>query len=275
MGSQSDIASQPSQSARRIFELIGGIAALLAALVFRRWLSAELGMLQALGVVHVQPLAAPSSPIEWFGLLHTNALVGLLLLNVFDIVNYVLAAFMYLGIYSLLRGKDHAYLGLGMVLAAIGVAVYITSNQALNLLSLSNQFFAATSDFQRQLLLSAGQYALAVNDPVAFGTGTFWSYVFFYSAGLLMSIGMLKSGFIGKWMGIVGIVANVFGLGYFFTSFFGHSLSIIPALGSAPTNLVWYIAVGIQLIRISQKKASSRGTAVKEFTHNKSLEQSP
>ena len=254
MGSQSEIASKPIQSAWRSFELIGGIAALLAALVFRRWLSAELGMLQALGVVHVQPQTAPSSTLEWFRLLHTNAFVGLLLLNVFDIANYVLAAFMYLGIYSLLRSKDNAYLGLGMVLTAIGVAVYITSNQALNLLSLSNQFFAATNDSQRQLFLSAGEYALAVNDPVVFGTGIFWSYLFFYSAGLLLSIGMVKSAFIGKWMGIVGIVANVFGLGYFFTSFFGHSLSIIPALGSAPANLVWYIAVGIQLIRISQKK---------------------
>jgi hypothetical protein len=125
----------------------------------------------------------------------------------------------------------------------------------LNLLSLSSQYFAATSDFQKPLILSAGQYALTVNDPVVFGTGTFWGYMFFYSAGLLLSIGMVKSAFIGTWIGIIGIVANTFGLGYFFTSFFGHSLSIIPALGSAPANLLWYIAVGVQLIRISQKKA--------------------
>jgi hypothetical protein len=68
------------------------------------------------------------SPPEWFALLHTNAFVGLLLLNVFDLVNYILAALMYLGIYSFLRSNDKAYLGLAMVLTAIGTSVCERSN---------------------------------------------------------------------------------------------------------------------------------------------------
>jgi hypothetical protein len=142
-----------------------------------------------------------------------------------------------------------------MVLAVVGTSVYIASNQALNVLSLGNQYFASTSDLQKTMILAAGQYAVAANDPVVFGTGAFWSYVLFYTAGLMLSIGMVKSGPIGKWIGVVGVAANAFGLGYFFTSIFGPSLSIIPALGSAPANLVWYIAVGIKLIRNMHKEA--------------------
>ncbi len=63
----------------RSFRLIGGISALLAALLFRRWLSAEFGMFQSLGWVQIQ--ATPSTPLEWFSLLQTNRFVGLLLLN--------------------------------------------------------------------------------------------------------------------------------------------------------------------------------------------------
>jgi len=249
MSSASEIEPKPVRQAWKSSRLIGGIAALLAAFVFRRWLSAEFGMLQNLGIVHFQLQVAPSTPLEWFALLRTNAFVGLLLLNVFDIVNYILAALMYLGIYSLLKSHDKAYLKLAMVLALVGTSVYIASNQALNLLSLSNQYFASTSDVQKPLILAAGQYALTVNDPVVFGTGPFWGYVLFYSAGLVLSIGIVQSGLISKWIGVVGIIANAFGLGYFFTSIFRTSLSIIPAVGSAPANLVWYIAVGIQLIR--------------------------
>jgi hypothetical protein len=247
------IASGATERGWQSFRLIGGIAALFAALVFRRWLNAEFGMLQSLGVIHL-PLS-PSTPLEWLTLLHVNAFVGLLKLNVFDLVNYVLVAVMYLGIYSLIRNHYKAYARLAMVCTIAGTSIYLTSNQALNLLSLSNQYFAQASDVQKPLILAAGQFALTVNDPVVFGTGTFWSYLLLYFAGLILSIIMLRIDLFGRCIGIVGIVANAFGLGYFVTSFFGRALSIIPALGSAPANLVWYIAVGIQLVRNVDGKA--------------------
>ena len=245
--------SEPLSQAWSSFRLIGGVAALLAALVFRRWLSAEFGMFQSLGWIQKQ--ATPSTPLEWFSLLQTNKFVGLLLLNVFDIVNYLLAALMYLGIYSLLRSHDKAYMRFAMFLTAIGTAIYLPSNQATNILSLSNQYFASVTDVQKQLILAAGQYALTINDPVTFGTGVFWGYMFFYAAGFILSIGILRNGPITKWIAVVGIIANAFGLIYFVTSFFGPSLSIIPALGTAPLNLVWYIAIGIQLLRHMKTEA--------------------
>jgi hypothetical protein len=248
-----EIMSESLNQGWRSFRLIGGVAALLAALVFRRWLSAEFGMFQSLGWVQIQ--ATPSTPFEWFSLLQTNKIVGLLLLNAFDIVNYLLASLMYLGIYSLIRNHDKAYMRFAMYLTAIGIAVYLASNQATNILLLSNQYFASITDVQKQLILAAGQYALTVNDPVAFGTGVFWGYMFFYAAGFILSIGILRNGPIGKWIAVIGIIANAFGLGYFFTSLFGPSLSIIPALVTAPLNLVWYIAVGIQLLRHMKTEA--------------------
>jgi hypothetical protein len=254
MSSQTQIVLKSNHSWKSL-QLVGGIAALLAAFVFRRWLSAEFDMFRALGIVHFQLEATPSTTLDWFGLLHRNAFVGLLLLNAFDLVNYVLAAFMYLGIYSFSKGNEKAYLRVAMVLIAIGAAIYIASNQALNLLSLGNQYFASTNDIQKSSILSAGQYALTVNDPVIFGTATFWGYMLFYCAGLLLSIGLVKGAAMPRWIGVVGIVANAFGLGYFFTAILGSSLSIIPALGSAPTNLVWYIATSIQLIRVWRTEA--------------------
>jgi hypothetical protein len=259
MASSSDIAAklrnERTHRSWESFRLIGGAAALLAALLFRRWLSAEFGMLQSLGVIHFDLHGAPSTALEWFALLQTNKFVGLLLLNFFDLVNYGLAVLMYLGIFSLVKNDDRAYARFAIVLAVIGTSIYFSSNQAMNILSLSHHYFASVNETQKQLILAAGQYSLTANDPVVFGTGVFWGYMFFYAAGLTLSIVMLRNGPFGKCISIVGIVANTFGLAYFFTSILGSSLGIIPALGSAPTNLLWYIATGIQLIRKNKREA--------------------
>jgi hypothetical protein len=141
---------------------------------------------------------------------------------------------------------------LAMALTIIGLSICFSSNQAFNLLSLSNQYAAATSDTQKALILAAGQFALNINDPTTFGTGVFWSFIFLYLAGLIISLVMLQSIHFSKWTAIVGIVANAFGVGYFLTSAFAPTLGIIPAVGSAPCNLIWYILIGFRLLKLAR-----------------------
>ena len=45
---------------------IGGIAALIAALVFRRNLGAELMLLRGVGIINVGPATLPASVMDWF-----------------------------------------------------------------------------------------------------------------------------------------------------------------------------------------------------------------
>ena len=137
------------------FRVIGGIAALVAAIVFRRWLSAEFGMFRSFGLFHSALTVQPSTPLDWFALLHSDPLVGLLLLNVFDLVNYALVGVMYFGICSVLRRSHRGYISFAIAVTIVGTGIYFTSNQAFPLLSLSNQYSAATSDAQRLLILAA------------------------------------------------------------------------------------------------------------------------
>jgi hypothetical protein len=68
---------------------VGAIAALIAALVFRRNLGvAEIPLFTG--------IAAPTTVDGWFTLIHSNALLGLTLLNVFDIANYAFVGLMFL-----------------------------------------------------------------------------------------------------------------------------------------------------------------------------------
>ncbi len=63
---------------------VSAVAALIAALIFRRWLAADFLLFRAIGLIRSGPTMIPTSALDWFTLLHTNRLVGLTFLNVFD-----------------------------------------------------------------------------------------------------------------------------------------------------------------------------------------------
>ncbi len=81
---------------------LGSWAALMAALIFRRWLAAELSLLQNLGLVHFGPVPEPGAAADWLALLQSDPLAGLTLLNFFDLVNYALVGLIFLGLYAAL-----------------------------------------------------------------------------------------------------------------------------------------------------------------------------
>ncbi len=143
---------------------VGGAAALIAAVLFRRNLGAEFLGLRGIGIIDVGPTAPPRTVMDWFTLLQSNKLLGLTLLNVFDMVNYALVDLMLLALYVALRRASESLMAIAMTLGFVGIAVYFASNQAFSMLSLSDQYAAATTDAQRALFLAAGQAVLAIND---------------------------------------------------------------------------------------------------------------
>jgi hypothetical protein len=66
---------------------VAGVAAVMAALVFRRHFAAELTLLMNMGIIRMAPR---SSVLEWFALLQGNRFLGLLMLDLFDIIEYLL-----------------------------------------------------------------------------------------------------------------------------------------------------------------------------------------
>ena len=230
---------------------VGGVAALLAALLFRRNLAAEYMLLRMMGVFQTGPRALPVSALDWFSVLHNYRLIGLTLLNLFDIVNYGLVALIFLGLYAALRQVNRGAMTLALVLTWVGAAVYFASNQAFAILSLSEQYAAAGMEAQRNLLLAAGQALLAIqNSSAAYGNGIYISYLLVNLGGLISAAVMLHSRVFGKFTAWCGILANVFGLGYYVTFLFAPAWSAIPISIGAVFLLIWYILIGIKLLRL-------------------------
>jgi hypothetical protein len=230
---------------------IGGVAALLAAILFRRNLAAEYFLLRGMGLFSAGPTVLPVAAIDWFSVLQTNRFLGLTLLNLFDLVNYGLVALIFLGLYAALRQVNKSYMLLAMMLTLVGVAVYFASNQAFAMLSLSDQYAAATSDAQRNILLAAGQALLAIqNTGAAYGPGLYLSFLFVNLGGVIIAVVMLRSTIFGRITAWSGILANVLALGYYVTLIFAPAMSFIPISLAAPCLLVWYIRIGVKLLRL-------------------------
>ena len=147
-------------------------------------------------------------------------------------------------------------------LAFVGIAVYLASNQAFSLLSLSDQYAAATTDAQRSMLLAAGQALLTIHDPNALGPGTL-GFLLVNLAGLIISGVMLRSNVFGKITAYAGILANAFGLGYPIGLAIAPKTFVIPIVAtslsvSACFLVIWYVGIARQALSTSSGIANRR-----------------
>lgn len=228
---------------------VGAVAALIAALVFRRNMGAEATLLVG---------STPTNAVGWFTLIHNNSLLGLFFLNFFDIADYVLVGLVFLALYIALRKTNRIYSGIAASLSLAGILVYIISNTSFTMFSLSSQYASAATNAQRTALLAAGQAVLAKGIPGAGyqGVGGLTSLFLLAVAGLIISAVMLRSKIFNRITVYLGITASAFDLAYL------TGLASLPAgafylwsslfIGGAGLLLmIWHLLVGIKLFKLS------------------------
>jgi len=235
---------------------VGSVAAWVALLVFRRWLGAEFLFFRGMGIIRAGPKALPGTVLDWFTLLHAHRLIGLTLLNAFDIVNYALVGLIFLALYAALSETHRSSVTLATALGFLGVAIYIASNPAFSILTLSDQYAAATTDAQRSMLLAAGQALLAVQNPNAVGQATL-SFFLVSLAGLIMSTVMLDGRVFSKATAYIGILANAFGLGYPLGIALAPKTVVLPIVAlslsvSACFLVIWYVLIALRLWQLGR-----------------------
>jgi hypothetical protein len=232
---------------------IGGVAALMAGVLFRRNLAAEVGLFS-----QQKP---PATVSDWFALLQSNRLLGLAYLNIFDIVHYALVALMFLALYAVLRRANKSYMAIATALGFLGIAVYFASNMAFSMLSLSDQYWVATTEAQRNTLLAAGQATLALNrfsSPGAHpGAGGYLNLLLIAVAVMITSVVMLRSDVFNRATAYVGILASAFDLAYCLAYVFVATLDserlavlFIPAAGLL--FMLWHVMVGWRLYQLGR-----------------------
>jgi hypothetical protein len=186
--------------------------------------------------------------IDWFTLFQNHWFLGLRNLGLLNIIGAALLAPTFLAIYSALRRDNEAYGAFGTILFFVGIAVYIASNRAFSMLSLSGQYASATTDAQKSLLIAAGQAMLAEGQTRA-------GIPLIEFASLLISVVMLRGKVFSKGTAYAGILGN--GLLMVFEAI----LTFVPALlkvglviadGGGLAIMIWYLLVGRRLLQLGR-----------------------
>ena len=186
--------------------------------------------------------------IDWFTLFQTHWFLGLRNLGLLNIIGAALLAPTFLAIYSALRRDSEAYGAFGTILFFVGMAVYIASNRAFAMLSLSGQYASATTDAQRSLLIAAGQAMLAEGQTRA-------GIPLIEFASLVISVVMLRGKVFSKATAYAGILGNVL------LMVFEAILAFVPAFlnvglviagGGGLAIMIWYLLVGRRLLQLGR-----------------------
>lgn len=234
---------------------IGAIAILIAVIFFRRYYGAELSAFDGFGMYDM-PEAEPVSALEWFQVLQDYPYVGLSWLGLRDLVNYVLVGLFFLALYAALREFSPSLTMIAIAGGLIGVGVYLATNQTFALWGLSQKFATATTEAQRTIYLAAGESLLAIHNPAGLsklGAGPHIALFLVFTAGLLFSIVMLRSGAFNKTTAIIGLLTNITGLLFIPLLIFAPEFHWISPTVSAPFRLIWYLMCAFRLLKLAKE----------------------
>jgi len=206
--------------------------------------------LSMLGIIVIQLIIFMTAPpplegtaIDWFTLFQKNKLIGLIDFELLMIIYTLLSIPVALSLYHALRRTDQAFTALYVVLSIIGVVSFIAARPAFEMLSLSNQFAAATTEAQRSILLAAGEATLAAFDGTAFHV----SYVLGSISGLIVSLVMLRSHVFSKGTAYVRIGSSLFDFGLYIPT-----IGIFLSLFSVLFLFVWNIMIARRLFQLAK-----------------------
>ena len=189
------------------------------------------------------PPPLEGTAIDWFKFFQNNKLFGLVGFELLMIIYMILSIPLTLSLYHALRRTDGAFTALYAVTSLLAVAFFISARPAFEMLLLSNQFAAATTEAQRSVLLAAGEVTVATFHGTTFHV----SYVLGSLSGLIISFVMLKSNIFSKATAYVRIASSIFDFGMYIPT-----IGLYISLFSVLFLFIWDIMVARRLFQLAQ-----------------------
>jgi hypothetical protein len=169
--------------------------------------------------------------------------------------------FYYLLFYSIYKALKRPNIGEIVILINIlifaGLTLFLATPSVFSYVDLSDKYALATSEIQKNQLLSAGEAILA--SDMWHGTGAKIGGMLLQTGALLISVVMLQSKIFSKATAFMGIVGNVLPFGLFLPA-----IGIYFALGSLPFLLIWFILATLRFFQLG-KEDPAINMPVKQF----------
>ena len=233
--------AETADSAYKSLYKLGGAAALIVAgLTFSE-------------VIGFTFYPQPSTVSDWFMLFQSNRIIGLLDFWGLEVPMYAMFVLVYLALYVVLRKANEGRMAIAMTFALLGIGIFFATNNPFSMLSLSDQYGAATTDAQRSTILAAGQAVLANTNQRA--VGGFNIALFLVSvAGLIVSSVMFQNNSFSRTTAYVGILAHGLSLADYLRQALTSSVTIalLVILPSALFVVIWFALVGWRLYQLGR-----------------------
>lgn len=212
---------------------------------------AALSMVAIIVIQFVVFMTAPppleGNALDWFQLFQSNKLIGLIDFEFLMVIYTLLSVPLALALYFALRQTDPAFTALSVALTLIGAVCFVAARPAFEMLYLSDQFAAATSEAQRAIFLSAGEAKLATFHGTAFQI----SYILGSLNGLIISLVMLRSRIFSQATAYVRIGSSLFDFGLYVPGI-GMYISIFSVFFL----FAWNIMVARRLFQLAHSAPS-------------------
>ncbi len=198
-------------------------------------------LLRVQTVVYVlSPL--PESVIRFCETFHISLFLGLLMLDILLISDWLLYIPLFLSLYIILRRTDQRYMTIALQAILVASFIHFISNTALNILTLNEQYMAATTQVEKALALAGGTAMLNVDS----GLISYIGHILTSFAGMIIAIIMLRNRVFGSTVAFIGIVANVLALWLFLPGIGVWMLILSHVFLSA-----WFMLIGLQLLTLA------------------------
>ena len=220
---------------------IGGAAALIMVAI----------TLAQFVVFVVVPPPLEGTATDWFALFQKSALFGLLGFESLLVIYALLSVLVSVALFAALRPVSQSLTAVFLILSVIGAMAFVVARPALEMLSLSNQYSAATTDVQRAAILAAGETMVALFHGTAFQV----SYILGSITGLLIAAVMLRSSVFSTTTAYLRIGSSVFDFGIFIPG-----IGLFISLLSVVFLLVFNILIARRLFQLGSSVWKEKAT---------------
>ena len=148
----------------------------------------------------------PPTTVEgFFTLFASSKVLGLLSMDLLYILNNAVLILIYLALFTALKPAGKTAMTISLLSGLVGICAYFASNTAFEMLSLSGQYAAASTESQKMIYLAAAEGMLAFYR----GTAFLVYYVLNAIALLILAAVMIRSHFFSRGTAIVGLIAGI------------------------------------------------------------------
>ena len=99
----------------------------------------------------------PTNILDWFTLFNNNWIIGLISYDFLYMLSMIASIFLYIALFFALFEKQKSLSLFALIIGLVGLSIYFPSNTSIEMLSISRQYFNASTEYDKGLFIASGQ----------------------------------------------------------------------------------------------------------------------